>query len=86
MTAQTVLTSTVLFFSSTELAALCLKAEDLDGETALVLLQNAHVLPPQTGTYVSEIQVFCTKDGVLLFLRPLPVRAAPLLFSSPLLS
>lgn len=70
MIAQTILTSTVFFFSLSDLTDLGLHPHSLTQEDALSLIRSSCIPPAQDKPLFSEIQVFSTHDGVLLFLRP----------------
>lgn len=72
MIAQTILTSTVFYFSLSDLADLGLHPHALTQEDALALIRSSCIPPEQDKSLFSEIQLFSTQDGVLLFLRPFP--------------
>ncbi len=73
MIAQTILTSTVFFFPLSDLMDLGLHPHALTQNDAIALIRSSCLLPEQHPAHFSEIQVFSTHDGVLLFLRPHPV-------------
>ena len=70
MIAQTVSTSTILYFSSEELHAQRLKPEQITLSQALTLIRTVFETSGQAMPSFPEIQIFSTNDGVLLFLRP----------------
>lgn len=73
MIAQTILTSTVFFFPLSDLMDLGLHPHALTQTDAIALIRSSCLLPEQDTSQFSEIQVFSTHDGVLLFLRPYAV-------------
>lgn len=82
MITQTIQSSTVLFMTFEDLAEKGLSVDNLDSEQALSLLHSACALSEQRVPEFPEIQLFSSKDGVLLFCRPLPTPAVSLAFSS----
>lgn len=86
MTAQAVSTATVLFFSLEDLQAKSLNPEDLTLSQALGLIRSVFDSSNQVMPASPEIQVFSTRHGILLFLRPIYSQSAQFTLSSSIFS
>lgn len=82
MTAQSVLSATVLYFSLEELQAKCLNPEHLTLPQTLNLIRSVFEISDQMIPLSPEIQVFSTHHGILLFLRPMISESAQFMLSS----
>jgi len=86
MTAQAVSSATMLFFSSEELQTKCLDPEDITLPQVLELIHSVFDLSGLLVPSHSEIQVFSTHHGILLFLCPIFSQTTQFALSSSVLS